>query len=300
MATVQATIPQPVVSFGLKNILLATDFSEGSQTALKYARALAREKSAQVCALHVNGPNSCQWLCPEALAITFDRFHEDCLQATELLQRLMSGLPTEVPLHTGRIWEVVEDVISRNEIDLVVQATHGRHGLPRILHGSVAEEIFRNVSCPVLTIGPEVKVQSSEDLKIRNILLATDFDEYSIAPSYAIWLANEFNANLTVLYVTRKGSGNDQNLAKFRIQIEEAGLRHEPEFIVKDGAPAKEILETCSEQNPDIIVVGAHHPEPARIVSHWPWDTVATVVSQAKCPVLSYREHVERRGNINF
>lgn len=299
MATAHVPILAPV-SFSLKNILLATDFSAGSQTALKYARALAREKSLPVYALHVNGPNSCQLLSPEALAITFDRFHEDSNLAPELLHNLMSGLPTEVPLHQGRIWEVMEDVISRNEIDLVVQATHGRNGLDRMLHGSVAEEVFRNVSCPVLTIGPEVKAKPSEELKIRNILLATDFDEYSLAPSYAAWLANEFNASLTVLYVTHKGSGNDQNLAKFRLQLEETPLRHEPEFMVKDGSPSTAILETSGERTPDIIVVGARHPEPARIVSHWPWDTVASVVSHAKSPVLSCREHVERWGNIYF
>jgi nucleotide-binding universal stress UspA family protein len=300
MAAAQATITKPAVSFSLKNILLATDFSAGSQTALKYARALAREEAAEIHALHVNAPDSYQLLSPDALAITFDRYSEDCLQATEMLQRLMTGLPPQMPLRTGRIWEVVEDIVARNEIDLLVQATHGRTGLPRMIHGSVAEELFRNVSCPVLTVGPEVKAQTSSDLKIRNILLATDFDEHSSAPSYAGWLANEFNANLTVLYVTRKVGNSDQNLAKFRIELEDLGLRHEPEFIVRDGAPVTEILQAAWEQRPDIIVLGAHHPEPARIVSHWPWDTVATVVAQVKCPVLSYRERGENWGNIYF
>jgi nucleotide-binding universal stress UspA family protein len=245
----------------------------------------------------VNGPNSYQLLLPEALAITFDRFHEDCREATEMLRRLITGLPTQVPLHQGRIWEVMEEVIARQEIDLLVEATHGRTGLPRLIHGSVAEEIFRNVSCPVLTVGPAVKAETSMDLKVKSILLATDFNEHSSAPSYAGWLAREFKANLTVLYVTGKNGNSDRNMARFRLELEDMGLWSEPEFIVKDGVPATEILQTAWESRPDIIVLGAHHPEPARIVSHWPWDTVANVVAHAKAPVLTYRERGENWGN---
>jgi nucleotide-binding universal stress UspA family protein len=62
MAAAQAVIAKPKTSFALKNILLATDFSAGSQTALKYARALAREEAAEIHALHVNAPDSYQLL----------------------------------------------------------------------------------------------------------------------------------------------------------------------------------------------------------------------------------------------
>jgi len=52
------------------------------------------------------------------------------------------------------VWEVISDVVKRNEIDLLVLASHGRHGIPRLVLGSIAEDVFRIVSCPVLTVGP--------------------------------------------------------------------------------------------------------------------------------------------------
>ena len=38
------------------------------------------------------------------------------------------------------------------QCDLIVMGTHGRKGLPRLLMGSVAEEVVRKSPCPVLTI----------------------------------------------------------------------------------------------------------------------------------------------------
>jgi len=40
--------------------------------------------------------------------------------------------------------------------DLIVMGTHGRTGLPRLLMGSVAEEVVRRASCPVLLVPASV------------------------------------------------------------------------------------------------------------------------------------------------
>ena len=43
----------------------------------------------------------------------------------------------------------------KQNIDLIVLATHGRTGLPHVLMGSVAETVVRTAPCPVLTMRPE-------------------------------------------------------------------------------------------------------------------------------------------------
>ena len=48
------------------------------------------------------------------------------------------------------VWEVIGDVVKRNEIDLLVLASRGRQWIPRLVLGSVAEEVFRNVTSPGL------------------------------------------------------------------------------------------------------------------------------------------------------
>ena len=44
----------------------------------------------------------------------------------------------------------------KNKADLIVVATHGRHGLSKLVLGSNAEAIFRRATCPVLTASPNV------------------------------------------------------------------------------------------------------------------------------------------------
>ena len=46
---------------------------------------------------------------------------------------------------------VLEDVVPRHSIELIVLGTHRKHGLKKLVLGSGAEQIFRQVSCPVLT-----------------------------------------------------------------------------------------------------------------------------------------------------
>ena len=50
--------------------------------------------------------------------------------------------------------EIIQYARKQN-IDLIVIATHGRTGLPHVLMGSVAETVVRTAPCPVLTVRPE-------------------------------------------------------------------------------------------------------------------------------------------------
>ena len=281
-----------LVSFSLKNILLATDFSPGSQIALQFARGIARRHASDVYAIHVTGSDSYRLLQPEPLAITFNHFDEWSDDAPELLKKLLDGLPAVPPVHHhGRVWDVIDDVVSRNKIDLLVAGTHGRSGLSRMIQGSVAEELFRNISCPVLSVGPEAKGCASSEFKVRRILLATDLDPHSTAPQYAGWLANKFDASLSVVHVWNGDQRSAGSVTStLRSNFEEAGFAYPPEFIFRQGAPAAEILKIARSMCPDILVMGARHPDPARIVSHWPWDTVASVLAEAPCPVLTVRK----------
>jgi nucleotide-binding universal stress UspA family protein len=67
----------------------------------------------------------------------------------------------------------------------------------------------------------------------------------------------------------------------------EACLWQKPECILKYGLPSANILEVAQQMHADLIVLGARHPEPAKINSHLPWATAARVIAEAECPVLT-------------
>ena len=140
----------------LRTILVPTDFGPGSEEALGYALELARELGAEVVLTH-------------AYEIPVVGFPDGTLVATaELATRVLEaaheGLEKAARAHEGegvRIRTVAKEGAAASAIvetadevgaDLVIMSTHGRHGLPRALLGSVAEKVVRTAHCPVLTV----------------------------------------------------------------------------------------------------------------------------------------------------
>jgi hypothetical protein len=85
-----------------------------------------------------------------------------------------------------------------------------------ILPSSVAEEIFRQVSCPVLNVRPHVSLALVPDGGPRKILYATDFrQESELAASCAVSLAQQLHASLTLTHaVANPGVGELVNPAQ--------------------------------------------------------------------------------------
>jgi nucleotide-binding universal stress UspA family protein len=146
------------VMLNIEKILFATDFSPPSDHALQLALELAEKFGAELHVLHV-----VQDLAPLVgdPAITIDLSNKYLAEARQYAQRALQSLPGERRPHAGRtIRELregspfVEIVRYAREmgIDLIVIGTHGRTGLKHLLLGSVAENVVRKASCPVLTV----------------------------------------------------------------------------------------------------------------------------------------------------
>lgn len=294
-------------TLSLKNILLATDLSPSSEMALQYARAFAREPGTRIYTLHVSAPDDYQLLNPEAFAATFSSKREGLHHGLDALRGLLEGLPCEVPVHGSAVWEVIGDVAARNEIDLLILGTHARTGLPKLLFGSVAEEVFRDVAIPVLTVGCDVKPPGPSHLAIERMLLATDCNPFSSAPDYAAQLCEQFGAELIAIHVAGKDAppapltSRDgvvapgavlrrvkETLAAIAPRIME--LPRNPAFLVDYGDPAERVLHVAMELNADLVVLGARHPKDVRTAAHSPWGTAARIIAGAACPVLTLRD----------
>jgi nucleotide-binding universal stress UspA family protein len=282
---------EPKIAFSLKNILLAIDFSAASEPAVRYARSIARLCLSNVQVVHVNGPDSYHLLPAEAFRIAVTDGQALPQGLLGLLETLMIGLPNEAPLLHGNISEVIADVISRNNIDLVVLGTHGRQGLPKLIWGSVAEQIFRNVWCPVMALGPFA--EPLKELCFQRILLASDLNPDSAAPLYASWLCNQVGGALTALHVDENNGTTADDRQKIK-QLESLVAldcpASPPRFTVEHGSPATRILEAIETVRPDVAVLGVRHPSQATLGAHLPWSTATRVIAEARCPVLTIRE----------
>jgi nucleotide-binding universal stress UspA family protein len=55
-------------------------------------------------------------------------------------------------LLSGNPWEEIGKVAKTEHADLIVMGTHGRRGMARAILGSVAEQVIRTSTVPVLVV----------------------------------------------------------------------------------------------------------------------------------------------------
>ncbi len=162
----------------MKKILVPTDFSKTSITALEVAFDIAKKAGATVYVLHV---------VEEAGA---DSFHitgewqkenwDDRLYIYKLLERGKKQLEKLVQdprfdsvkmvgeLRLGNPFHGMNAIISEEKVDLVVMGTRGQTNLEAMVIGTNTERVVRNSRCPILTIH---KKPATTDFK--NIVYAT-------------------------------------------------------------------------------------------------------------------------------
>jgi nucleotide-binding universal stress UspA family protein len=285
----------------LQNILFATDFSPSAQSVLSYALNLARRYEAGLYTVnvlpHVPFVEAAQ-PDPEQIRVLAEQ-----RMAVLMSSKSFKSIRHEELIAEGEVPEVLSKLVRKYDIDLIVIGTCGRKGLGKLLLGSVAEEVFRNAECPVLTVGPHA-TRGEVDGDLRHILYATDFGPESLhGLPYAMSLAEENRARLTLLHVAPEpgvalrepepGSmpifDRSEVVAFTEQQLralipEQTQLWHEPEYAVQFGSPAETILRIAAE-TVDMIVLGVKRP--AALTKHLGAGVAYKVACDAPCPVLS-------------
>jgi len=284
----------------LTRILVTTDYSAESDRALDYALAVARRYDARIYLTHVIAPDPFLYAEPALAEATYEKVRQAAEQgmADILVSGKLRGVPHEVLLEEGSVWPVISKLIATHEIDLVVTATHGRGKVQKVLIGSVAEEIFRQADCAVLTVGPKVKEEPAREVELRNILFATDFGHGAEkAASHAFSFAQEHGARLTMLHAIQEATAfteesvrQQRELAVRRLEkLMPEGVENwcKPVFRATFGEAAEEIITMARETNADLIVMGAKSMK--SLAGHAPFTVAYNVVTKARCPVLTVR-----------
>jgi len=144
----------------LNNVLIATDFSDTSARALDYGLGLATAYGARVHLLHVIEPAILNPGGLELLGYSLPSLIDRLEQAAE--SRLASlGTEAEDRITLRRAARVGQPFVEilryarGHAIDLIAIGTHGRGALEHLLLGSVAEQVVRASTCPVLTVRPD-------------------------------------------------------------------------------------------------------------------------------------------------
>ncbi len=143
----------------MKKILVPYDFSESSETALAYARELARTFNGELILLCVN---HYPVMSPEVglSAFTYQDAREDSLKALETVaSKIKNGNDLLVQTYSemGDVSDQINSMCEKQKVDLVVMGISG-HGnkFIKTLAGSSAIAVSKGTRFPVLIVPPGV------------------------------------------------------------------------------------------------------------------------------------------------
>jgi len=290
-----------------QSLLLATDFSEASEKALRHSLALARFFESRLCLAHVVSSLGLTMAGADAIGVCEEAALRDTAQLEASLTQTgaLAGIQHKFIIRRGELWAELREIIREENADLLVVGTHGRHGIAKLFFGSIAEQIFRQADCPVLTFGPYSHDCPWFDTSSAHptFLFATDLGEASLRGlPQAIAAANQFGATLAFLsIISARSSEQDpknwnekhhkRTLECLSQLADNAGLDLRAELYVEfeSGAPVSEkILETAEKLEADLILMGLHESAYTGVISHLDLATTYDVVCHARSPVLTF------------
>ena len=144
-------------------VLVAIDFSTGSEAALLWASQYANSVKAPLAILHVvhdpadapgfyrrDEDNWSESMAAAARRMAREFFSKIQARHPELAKLENSDIEFIPGLPAGRIVEYAETINAR----IIVVGSSGRTGLPHILLGSVAERVAQMAAVPVVIVKP--------------------------------------------------------------------------------------------------------------------------------------------------
>jgi nucleotide-binding universal stress UspA family protein len=296
---------EEVAMIEINRILCPIDFSPGSERALAHAAALARWYESRLTVLHVSevflvpavlpgnpSPVIGPYISRESIVTALERF-------TEPLKE--SGIAFDVAIEEGTPAHTIIEAATREGADLLVMGTQGRGGVEKILLGSVTEKVLRRSPCPLLVVPPAISLEPPP-VHLERILCPVDFGPSAMkALKYALSLAQESDATITVLHVLEPIPDNavrPETLIEFvheretkaretlraAIPVEARDWCH-PVEVTGSGKPYKEILRVAHETATSLIVMGV--AERGVLDRMFFGSTTNHVVRHAECPVLT-------------
>ena len=148
-----------------ERILVPLDGSELAEKALPSAGVLAQKFQAELILVQV------LQLIPEFVGGLHGAmvFHQQIVQDRQAADAYLRSLGRQVyelgawPIRTvtleaHSVADAITKLVCERSVDLIVMSTHGRSGLSRLAHGSVAGQVLHDAPCPVLLI----KAQKSD------------------------------------------------------------------------------------------------------------------------------------------
>ena len=275
-----------------KRILVPLDTSKLAEIALPYAEELAVKLGSEVILMHVrtsadapDKPEHRVYLSKMAAAVEQHIKKSPALPPGEKV-KVASAITGSPSVITNAAEEIL-DYAARENISLIVMATHGRTGIRRWTLGSTANKVARASKCPVLLIRANTDVPKS--IHLDKILVPLDGSKQGEAVlPYIENLASRLKTRINLLNVVEPpyhiypysaGTGyygsagivrvpyTEEEVKPLKVVAEKyvksvseklmaEGIKTSHE--VRTGSAGEEIIKAEGEMHPDMVAMSTH------------------------------------------
>ena len=142
-----------------KNILIPTDGSELSMKAVEHGIHLAKALKARVTSITVMSLSQIFDLDPASFTklpeewgykTQMERFANKCLDQVKTVALAQDVSCNVMYVEHEHPHQAIIDAANNQHCDLIVMASHGRHGISAVLLGSVTAKVLTHSTIPVL------------------------------------------------------------------------------------------------------------------------------------------------------
>jgi nucleotide-binding universal stress UspA family protein len=283
------------------HILCATDFSQVSLDAIRFASFAVQKAGGSITLLYVDeyekspmgyyGMDERQCAEYRANVETFavERFSDE-IRVAHLNRR-----NTNFIVRFGTAYHEIIAEAEGHSYSAVALATQGIGCASPHLMGRTTERTVRICRAPVITLRPREHMEI--DWRVRTILCPTDFSEYgNYALPYAISLARIFKAKLILLHVTSLTVSNPEKLVD---HFPDPATYHESardivieKMVGRDIEPENSIVQVVGDHDVDLVVIGTHGARGLRRVQIG--NTTEEIIRRVEVPVLSITHPIHR------
>jgi nucleotide-binding universal stress UspA family protein len=284
----------------IQRILLPVDFPNTSLRVVHQAATFPRHFCAEIVMLHVATAQSHASGVPED-GPEFDRWNvlaEVLGEAKKNLDRTLGaeldGLTIHSLLVKGDPARAIVQVAQQERADLIMMPSHG-YTFNRFLLGSETAKVLNTTECPVWT-DAHIAELPTVGLTLRQILCTVTFKpEDQGAVSWAMQMAAEFGAKLTLVHVTSSvelwGPGGSYVVPKLKAELfgdaseQLARLKKEmgtdAALLIGSGDVPKVLREAVKQTKADLLVSGSR-PYGGHLRTHG-----YAIITAVPVPVLS-------------
>ena len=277
----------------LRTVMLPTDFSEGCESILGFARGLGSLGVKVVVLTHVVEASGMEGpIIAEKVDEVRDKLR---VSAAELEAE---GLNVEVRVPTGDPFDTIVGLATEAGVDAIVCGSHAKGLMTQLVAGSVSERLLRDAPVPMLLVRFDLLKNQGDPKNLlkrfgEKVLLPTDF---SLSASHAfssamelpkgliktLYLMHVIDPGLTGEKLRKMEEGAEFHLRNLQAMAQQEGIS--ASIVIRRGEPQRSILEELDERRATGVITGTRGRN--AIQEALLGSVSMTLLRQASCPVM--------------